>query len=237
MIEATYRRALRWYSADWRSRNEDVVVGALLDNADHEGRSAPGRGELRGIAAAGLAERLLGSDRRTVSMGIGLALAVVLAVWYPAVIAWSPGSRFVGSLGWFSNPVVLVSIPIALAAILFVLGQSRFARLAVIVAMVAVAAIGLAAWSFGWMGPGPSAVVLYVGVLGVSLSRGDAWRSVRLLAALGCALATSLSILLVIAQFGAVGALSLWVAVAVTCVAPLVGLALLLAPSRQLSTT
>ena len=40
-LETSYRRMLRWYPRQWRSRNEDAVTGVLLDQAEHEARTAP----------------------------------------------------------------------------------------------------------------------------------------------------------------------------------------------------
>jgi hypothetical protein len=52
-----YRRLMRWYPKRWRTANEDAMLGALLDQADGEGRPAPSRAERIAIARAGLAQR------------------------------------------------------------------------------------------------------------------------------------------------------------------------------------
>jgi hypothetical protein len=57
-LENRYRRALRWYPKEWRVRNEDAVLGTLLDLADDELRTEPSRGELANLRNSGLSTRL-----------------------------------------------------------------------------------------------------------------------------------------------------------------------------------
>ena len=97
-LEGQYRAALRWYPTRWRSRNEDALVGTLLDAADAEKRSEPSHAEIRDLRVNGLRQRgldvLPGSVRSRASslaLGVGTALALVLFIgleWAP----WVPPS-------------------------------------------------------------------------------------------------------------------------------------------------
>jgi hypothetical protein len=108
--EQAYRAALRWYPGRWRDRNEDVVVGTLLDVADAEGRQAPTREELRDLRRSGLAARadviLPGAIRdRTaaISLGAGSALALALLtgqVWSAWGAQGSPAEPTPDGIVW-----------------------------------------------------------------------------------------------------------------------------------------
>jgi hypothetical protein len=88
-LERTYRDALRWYPKRWRRRNEDAVVGTLLDAAEEDHRAIPARGELANLRANALATRLgpLGRipapvrDRvAALTTGLGAGIAIVALV-------------------------------------------------------------------------------------------------------------------------------------------------------------
>ena len=90
-LEQTYRAALRWYPKDWRRRNEDAVLGTLLDGADDEKRHAPAAGELANLRGSAILTRLgpLGRiparvrDRTAAlafSMAGGIAIAALVAL-------------------------------------------------------------------------------------------------------------------------------------------------------------
>jgi hypothetical protein len=95
-LEQQYRQALRWYPKNWRRRNEDAVVGTLLDVAEEAGRLVPARGELADLRANGFASHLgpLGRipasvrDRAVAlifGLGAGIAIvAVVASAWQAA---------------------------------------------------------------------------------------------------------------------------------------------------------
>jgi hypothetical protein len=53
-LEARYRDALRWYPKAWRRRNEDAVLGTLLDRADDEKRQTPAAGELANLRGSAI---------------------------------------------------------------------------------------------------------------------------------------------------------------------------------------
>jgi hypothetical protein len=88
-LERSYRRALRWYPAKWRNRNEDVVVGTLMDVAEQDGRTTPASGELANLRATGFAARLGPLGRipaevrervAALTLGLGAAIAIVALI-------------------------------------------------------------------------------------------------------------------------------------------------------------
>ncbi|HEX7834918.1 MAG TPA: hypothetical protein VF479_05560 [Pseudolysinimonas sp.] len=157
--EQQYRSALRWYPRSWRKRNEDVMVGTLLDVADRDGRDVPTRGELRDLRRSGLAARadavVAGSIRDRVagvSLGAGTALALALltgqawARWAPTDGSWpqawlasSPELRAPDGIVWqlLIHPAYWV-----VAAMATLAGWTVIARI-LLVASVPVSAIAL----------------------------------------------------------------------------------------------
>jgi hypothetical protein len=89
-LEQRYRTALRWYPGPWRMKNEEVVLGTLLDKAEGEGRAEPRLTELANLAANGVANhlRLIPSaipstvrDRAsTAALAVGTAIALTAAM-------------------------------------------------------------------------------------------------------------------------------------------------------------
>jgi hypothetical protein len=85
-LENEYRKALRWYPNRWRTRNEDAVVGTLLDVAEDRGESSPSKDDLRNLRARGIQERLgwvgraltaSARDRLSlIALGTGLAISL-----------------------------------------------------------------------------------------------------------------------------------------------------------------
>ena len=99
--EPQYRAALRWYPRGWRRRNEEVMVGTLLDVADADGRTTASRDELRDLRRSGLAARadalLPGAIRdrvAAISLGAGTAISLALLT----AQAWAPFSDVPASL-------------------------------------------------------------------------------------------------------------------------------------------
>ena len=157
--EAQYRSALRWYPRSWRQRNEDVMVGTLLDVADADGREAPTRGELRDLRRSGFAARAEGvlaariRDRVAgIALGAGTALALALLTgqawsrWAPTDSPWpqawlwtSPELRAPDGVVWqlLIHPALWV-----LAAVATLAGWTAVARILLVVS-VPVSAIAL----------------------------------------------------------------------------------------------
>jgi hypothetical protein len=82
-LSAEYRRLMRWYPRHWRLANEEAMLGALLDQAESEGRQEPTAAERSAIVKSGLAQQF-GLSRRsssplTLSLG-GLALLLATVV-------------------------------------------------------------------------------------------------------------------------------------------------------------
>ena len=82
-LSAEYRRLMRWYPRHWRLANEEAMLGALLDQAESEGRQEPTAAERSAMAKGGLAQRF-GLSRRsssplTLSLG-GLTLLLATVV-------------------------------------------------------------------------------------------------------------------------------------------------------------
>ena len=108
-LEARYRAALRWYPRAWRAENADAIVGTMLDQAEAERRSAPARGELRNLAASGLAQSIeqfapqAVRDRvALIALALGAAaslLSFVLTEWAPLaprdIVQFSDGGFYV----------------------------------------------------------------------------------------------------------------------------------------------
>jgi hypothetical protein len=154
-IEQRYRRALAWYPREWRTANEDVVVGTLLDEADAEGRSRPSAGQLTSlfIHAArnrlGVSGGILGRGIRdrvaALALAAGLASALAMFVGYE----WAPWVdpayyRGWGGAGPFRSLAVLIPLLWMVAAALAALRRSTGAAIALAVTLpVTVACIVL----------------------------------------------------------------------------------------------
>ena len=93
-LESRYRSALRWYPKEWRVKNEDAVVGTLLDVAEDDARAQPSRGELANLRNSGLSVRLGFVGRRVpkdvrehaaiLTFGLGVAISaagIVFGGW------------------------------------------------------------------------------------------------------------------------------------------------------------
>ena len=116
-LEQTYRNALRWYPKRWRDKNEDAVLGTLLDVADEDHRAIPVGGELANLRANGLGERLgfvrqvLPSSVRSRTgvwmLGLGFAISLVGLFFAGWTFAEVNGSyRQVWTLGELAKNIV-----------------------------------------------------------------------------------------------------------------------------------
>jgi cytochrome c-type biogenesis protein CcmF len=74
--EREFRALLRWYPRRWRERNESIVLGTMLDDAEARGLQTPDASMRRGAILHGLGARL---DRRTAIVAASLAAALALA--------------------------------------------------------------------------------------------------------------------------------------------------------------
>ncbi|QEE60334.1 hypothetical protein FVA74_01200 [Salinibacterium sp. dk2585] len=196
-LEQRYRRALRWYPAQWRARHEEVVLSTLLDGADAEGRATPGRGELLNLAVTGLAARasgLLPLAVRDMIATVSLATGTVLAITFLFVYSWAPwvtepiagGSAF----GPFRDPGVLVYGLWPFAYVLFLLRRRVAMRWMLGVAAIAAPLLRAANWVQGDVWSGPMTTTLGVlMMLAVGALLGVPERRAKMAMALGYATA------------------------------------------------
>jgi hypothetical protein len=56
-LEHQYRRALRWYPKSWRTRNEELMLGILMDAAEERGDNRPKKQVVSELRARGLEAR------------------------------------------------------------------------------------------------------------------------------------------------------------------------------------
>ena len=176
-LESQYRRLLRWYPKQWRARNEAAVTGALLDEAEDQGRMSPTVGDRASLVLGGLHERFLRAERPTVVTVAGFGVAAAFALWYAFIITWSPSiPAYAGTFSSFSNPALTTGL-IYLVALALTLGRrlqlARITALAGVLCAIVLFALNL---TLGWLGPGASATALLVGVgvlAALSLTR---WR-------------------------------------------------------------
>jgi hypothetical protein len=177
-LERRYRDALRWYPRKWLRRNEDVVVGTLLDVADADDRTTPAKGELAGLrrtaiaAHFGVFARILPSEVRdraaSISLGFGASLslaAILVNVLVPErIIASWPAVRL-NMFGPFGSSAVLLYGLWVLAFVVAVVGFGLAARVLIALSLplsVIVRLIGDAGHQF----MSPSGTTL--GLLGLS---------------------------------------------------------------------
>lgn len=119
-LEARYRAALRFYPLSWRIKNEEAVMGTLLDTAEGEGREAPRPFELANLTAHGILQRLrlvptvvpssVRDRASTAALAIGAAIALAATMQlesYPN--RWDeffPGEY--ATFGPFASPAIVV---------------------------------------------------------------------------------------------------------------------------------
>ncbi|GAB3615609.1 hypothetical protein GCM10027416_01660 [Okibacterium endophyticum] len=116
--EGRFRRLLRWYPRAWRERNGDVLLGAMLDEAERNGRTAPTPSERFSAALHGLATRL------TAQVALRSALIAMLAAALAGIITvWAVAPMATAGLGW-----VLPVLTTAICPGLAVLGAASLIR-------------------------------------------------------------------------------------------------------------
>jgi hypothetical protein len=156
-----YRRLLRWYPRTWRIRNENAVVGLLVEQSNDNGGRRPTWAERRSLMVNGLGERFLTPETTTRPAIIVYAAAVVYSAWYLSWITWAPGIHYPGTLWPFSNAT---PIPVAFLLVAFAAALARRIRLARPLAYAA--ALGeLIIWALGaaqgWLGPSLIAALIF----------------------------------------------------------------------------
>jgi len=172
-IEDEYRRLLRWYPKSWRDKNEDVVVGSLLESARDNGQTHPTADDRRSIMFAGIRQRAIGTGRRSLVATIALGAGVAITGIYCGAASWDPGHSYNGFVGPFTNPSFIIGLLLAIAFALSIRRVTAAARFVATLAIATSVIIGVLAWSFGWQGPSAPAVVLFAAFGACGLSRSN----------------------------------------------------------------
>src|ERR1019366_3502773 len=127
-IEDEYRRLLRWYPKSWRDKNEDVVVGSLLEPPRDNGQTHPTADDRRSILLAGNRQRAMGTGRRSLVATVALGAGVAITGIYCGAASWDPGHSYNGFVGPFTNPSFIVGLLLAIAFALSIRRVSAAAR-------------------------------------------------------------------------------------------------------------
>lgn len=238
-LESQYRQLLRWYPRRWRARNEQAVIGVLLDQAENDGRKTPTVADRASLIGGGLHERLLRAERPSALTVVALSTAVAFSLWYLVVITWAPGTVFAGTFGPFTNPAVITVGIFVVALGCALAGRPRLARaVSALAALCAVILFALAV-NRGWLGPGPVPTAVFVG-LGIAGTVRATYRRDAVLLPLAVVLcALSVLALQIAAQtYPAVFLPQFWIAAVIGAAAG-AGATLIVASTiaRQLSTT
>ena len=143
--ERAFRSLLRWYPRRWRERNEQVVLGTMLDDAEARGQRTPEASLRRATIVQGLGARL---DRRTASIAASLAVAFGVA----AISFFFAGAVVAGLvLGSGAAPLLIL---IAVSALLRTRGvlsaPEALAALALAIPAVAFSTLAGLSWSVGF---------------------------------------------------------------------------------------
>lgn len=140
-LEQHHRAALRWYPAPWRARNEEVVLGTLLDKAEADGRTRPGPSERVNLAAHGIANHFRGLPsaipspirNRTSTAALAIGAAISLAA---TMQLEGPPARYIeffgaepATFGPFASPTVIVYIAWIIAFFAAIAGRATATRL------------------------------------------------------------------------------------------------------------
>lgn len=140
--EDRYRRLLRWYPRAWRRANEAVVLGTMLDVAEHEGRSRPTARQHASVMVHGLGVRM---DVRSALVAALIGLVVAAAAG--ALSVWgTPASSALG-VSWMLPLLTVCVVPSLASFGLIALARDRGLVSppgAVVTTVVSVVALGWA---------------------------------------------------------------------------------------------
>jgi hypothetical protein len=140
-LEDRYRDSLRFYPASWRIRNEEAMIGTLLDTAEGEHRTEPRPLELANLAVHGIIGRMQAvpflvppgiRDRAsTAALAIGTAIALGAAVQLeasPSLVGFEPFVGEYSTFGPFASPAILLYAAWGLAFFSSMAGFTTTAR-------------------------------------------------------------------------------------------------------------
>lgn len=145
-LEDRYRRLLRWYPRSWRAELEEVMLGTLLDAAEHRGDARPRPAEAWSLRVNGAGERL------TARSAVACAIAAVLLTATTTVMLFSGATAPVGAMLTSLGAGTAVSFAVVglLRSIRAVSPAGAVSALAAAVPAWALAALAGAAWSIGF---------------------------------------------------------------------------------------
>lgn len=130
-LSAEYRRLIRWYPRQWRLANEEAMLGALLDQADGEGRDELTAAERTAIIRGGLRQQF-GISRRSSSRltllvgGAALILATFIPLLGRIVFVWpQPLSSSWLYFSWQPLPERASAVLFVVAFAILALGVGR----------------------------------------------------------------------------------------------------------------
>jgi len=200
-LEQQYRRALRWYPSAWRTANEDVVLGTLLDAAD-DSPVTNSRAQIANIRAQAIAMRfgmlLPDVSRHAVAshaLAAGTAFSLVY-FWFYSRTPLTPSFADYGVPTWFgpfqNTGVILTALWVAAFVSAMVskkrnvslslsLNHTRATRVVLGLTLLATVALPVASalGGAGWTAPSTTNLVL-LGALALLAQVGTSASRIRL---------------------------------------------------------
>ena len=143
--ESAFRALVRWYPRAWRERNEEIVLGTMLDDAEARGIETPDASLRRTAITEGLGSRL---DRRagivTASLSVALAVAGIPLMLLGVGTVWLvPGFGICPLL-------LLIAIVAALRTRGMISAGEALTGIALAVPATALSALAALSWSVGF---------------------------------------------------------------------------------------
>ena len=159
-----FRRLLRWYPADWRRRNEEAVVGVLIDEALAAGRSQPSPSDRRSLFFGGIRERFLAEESPSRVTLAAFAAALGFSALYVMLVSWSPGVSFAGKVGPFSNGTVIAVLLLVAAFVSAVSKRAGASRAFAYLAALTEVGVWIVGSAIHGLGPSLSTALLFAGL-------------------------------------------------------------------------
>jgi hypothetical protein len=182
-IRLSYQRLMGWYPSEWRDRNEEAMLGALLDHAQAQGLTRPSAADGFSLRFGGLKERVFGPNTTDLLGILGIIAATGFALFYVSQTL-SRGPQYSGFVGPFANPSVIAAGLFVSALAMMIARKARVARGIIFLACVLEFVIGIAATISNWQGPSIPTVAAFVGLGLFAIARpGGVRRAVMLFGA------------------------------------------------------
>jgi hypothetical protein len=162
-LSAEYRRLMRWYPRPWRLANEEAMLGALLDQAESEGRLQPTAAERSAIAKVGLAQRFgfatRSSSPTTLLLGgIGIVIATLNPLVGRAVFMFPVSNAFSWlNQSWQALPQQLSAGVLVVALTILAIGIGKESGIpgTSVIGKLSLMIIGVAALALSFIDTGP----------------------------------------------------------------------------------